>query len=153
MRVDFYQLGSVPLEQVIARLADKLLRDEERLLVIAADVAQIARLDRMLWEQGGPTSFLPHGTAGGSEDSCQPVLLSTNTDAANRARNLLIADGRWREAALSFHRAFYIFGTDTLEEARAAWRSLSDRDGIEQHYWANEGGRWVEKAATGRASA
>ncbi|HEX2803271.1 MAG TPA: DNA polymerase III subunit chi [Sphingomicrobium sp.] len=153
MRVDFYQLGTVALEQVIAKLAEKLLGEEERLLVVAADDAQVARLERVLWEHGGATSFLPHGTAGGSEDSRQPVLLSTSPDAANRARNLLIADGHWREAALAFHRAFYVFGTDTLEEARATWRSLGGRDGIERHYWANEDGRWVEKAAAARPAA
>ena len=75
------------------------------------------------------------------------VLLSTNADASNGARNLLIADGRWREAALAFDRAFHLFDSQTLEDAREAWRSLAGRDGVERHYWANESGRWVEKAS------
>ena len=100
MRVDFYQLGAVSHAQVIGALAEKLLKGGERLLVVSDDEAQLARLDRMLWDEGG-ASFLPHAAAGGAEDSRQPILLSTSPDAANLARNLLIADGRWREAALA----------------------------------------------------
>lgn len=149
MRADFYQLGSASLEQVLASLAEKLLKEGERLLVVSADNAQLARLDRLLWDHGS-TSFLPHGISGESDDSRQPVLLSTDADAANRARNLLIADGKWREAALAFDRAFFLFGEDALEEAREAWRSLAGRDGVERHYWANENGRWVEKSSSRR---
>jgi DNA polymerase-3 subunit chi len=145
VRVDFYQLGAVPLEEVIASIAERLLRQDERLLVVSGDNAQLARLDRILWDHGA-ASFLPHGLAGESDDSRQPILLSADADAANRARNLLIADGIWREAALVFDRAFYLFGADTVEEARDAWRSLGGRDSIERHYWANEDGRWREKA-------
>jgi DNA polymerase-3 subunit chi len=145
VRVDFYQLGGAPAEQVIARLAQKLLDSEEKLLVVADDEGFLARLDRMLWDQG-PTSFLPHAVAGGAEDSRQPLLLSTTVDAPNRARNLLIADGAWREAALTFDRAFYLFDAAGIEAARDAWRGLAGRDGVERHYWAQDAnGRWVEK--------
>jgi DNA polymerase-3 subunit chi len=146
VRVDFYQLGAAPVEQVVASLAEKVLAGDERLLVVAEDGAQLGRLDRALWEQG-PASFLPHAISGSSEDSRQPILLSTSPDAANRARNLLIADGKWRESALAFHRAFYLFGEETVEEAREAWRSLASRSEAERHYWANENGRWVEKSS------
>ena len=146
MRVDFYQLGAIPLEQVVAALSEKLMSNGERLLVVADDQAQLARLDRVLWDQGS-ASFLPHGVEGGAEDSRQPILLSANPDAANRARNLLIADGRWREAALAFDLDFYLFDSGTLQEAREAWRTLAGRDGVDRHYWANEVGRWTEKAS------
>lgn len=152
MRVDFYQLGALALEQVIASLSEKLLARDERLVVVAEDPALLARLDRLLWDQG-PASFIPHAIAGGAEDSRQPVLLSTSPEAANRPRNLLIADGIWREAALSFHRAFYLFGSETLDAARSAWRSLAASDEAECHYWVNEGGRWVEKASSAKQTA
>lgn len=146
MRVDFYQLGAVPLEQVIASLAEKLLKENERLVVVSGDNVQLARLDRILWDQG-PASFLPHGTVGESDDSRQPVLLAADADAPNRARNLLIADGKWREASLAFERVFYLLGHDAIDEARDAWRSLAGRSQVERHYWANEDGRWREKSA------
>ena len=145
MRVDFYQLGGAPAEQVIASLAQKLLGQDERLLVVAEDQALLARLDRMLWDQGA-TSFLPHGNAGGADDARQPVLLSSTPDAPNLARNMVIADGQWREAALGFDRAFHLFDGSSIDAARDAWRSLAEREGVERHYWAqNAEGRWVEK--------
>jgi DNA polymerase-3 subunit chi len=142
----------LPLQQVIAALAGKLVASGERLLVIAEDEAQLARLDRLLWDQGA-ASFLPHGIAGGTEDSRQPVLLSTSPDAANRARNRLITDGKWRDSALAFHRAFYLFDSSSIEQAREAWRSLAANDDVECHYWANENGRWTEKASSSPAAA
>ncbi len=83
----------------------------------------------MLWDQGA-TSFLPHGLAGGADDARQPILLSTSPDAPNQARNMLIADGQWRDAALTYDRSFYLFDasyarrrTPGLEAARRQrWR-------------------------------
>jgi DNA polymerase-3 subunit chi len=144
MQVDFYQLGQVAPEQVIASVAVKLLEQDQRLLVVAADEALLGRLDRLLWDQGA-ASFLPHGLSGGPNDSRQPILLSTTTDAPNLARNMLIADGEWREAAMSYDRAFYLFDETTLDAARLAWKLLAGRDGVERRYWANEDGRWVKK--------
>jgi DNA polymerase-3 subunit chi len=151
VRVDFYQLGDVPLEQVITSLAQKVLDSGERLLILAGEEPFLARLDRMLWDQGR-TSFLPHGLAGEGGDSRQPILLSTSPDPANGARNLLIADGEWRDSALSFHRAFYLFDTNTLQGARSAWRTLGGRDEAERHFWKREEGRWVEQELAGSRS-
>ena len=145
MQVDFYQLGRTPLEQVISAIAQRLLGEGKRLLIVAEDENLLGRLDRMLWDQG-PGSFLPHASSGGSEDARQPILLSTSNDAPNLARNLLIADGQWREAALTFDRAFYLFDASTLEGARLAWKLLAGREGIDRRYWAqDERGKWVEK--------
>jgi DNA polymerase-3 subunit chi len=145
MLVDFYQLGSISAEQVIVSIANRLLAEDGRLLLVSEDEAALGRLDRLLWDQD-PTSFIPHAIAGSSEDARQPILLSTGTDAPNLARNLLIADGQWREAALTYDRAFYLFDSSTLEGARLAWKLLAGREGVERRYWSNEGGRWVQKA-------
>lgn len=145
MQVDFYQLAGSPAEQVIASIAEKILESDGRLLVVADDESFLARLDRILWDQGAG-SFLPHGLAGGSDDARQPILLATSPDAPNQARNMLIADGLWREAALTYDRSFYLFSNDTLEGARLAWKLLAGREGIERRYWAQEGGKWVKKA-------
>jgi DNA polymerase-3 subunit chi len=145
MQVDFYQLADGAPAQVIASIADKILAQDGRLLIVGADEAALSKLDRQLWDQG-EASFLPHGIAGGSDDARQPILLSTSPDAPNLARNVLIADGDWREAALAYDRAFYLFDGSTLDGARLAWKLLSGREGIERRYWANEGGKWVKKA-------
>jgi DNA polymerase III subunit chi len=145
VQVDFYQLAGTPPEQVIASLAQKVLAADGRLLIIADDEPFLARLDRMLWDQGA-SSFIPHGLAGGSDDARQPVLLSTSPDAPNQARNILIADGAWRETALTYDRSFYLFDNHTLEGARLAWKLLAGREGVERRYWAQEGGRWKQQA-------
>ena len=144
MQVDFYQLAGTAPEQVIASIAEKLLAGGQRLLVVAADEVFLARLDRMLWDQG-PTSFLPHGVSGGTDDVRQPILLSTSPDAPNLARNMLIADGAWRDSALSYDRAFFLFDSATLEGARLSWKLLAGREGVDRRYWARETGKWVQK--------
>jgi DNA polymerase-3 subunit chi len=145
MQVDFYQLGGTPAEQVIASISEKVLAGDGRLLIVAEDEPFLARLDRMLWDQDA-TSFLPHGLAGGADDARQPILLSTSPDAPNLARNILIADGIWRDAALSYDRSFYLFDSATLEGARLSWKLLAGREGVERRYWAREGSKWVNKA-------
>jgi DNA polymerase-3 subunit chi len=145
VQVDFYQLARTAPEQVIGSLAEKVLGTDGRLLVVASDEAYLARLDRMLWDQG-PGSFLPHGLAGGADDARQPILLSTSPDAPNLARNMLIADGEWRDAALSYDRSFYLFDDETLEGARLAWKLLAGREGIERRYWAQVDGKWKQQA-------
>ena len=145
MQVAFYQLGTSAPEQVIASIAEKVLAGDGRLLVVAEDEALLARLDRMLWD-AGPTSFLPHALAGGPDDARQPVLLSTSPDAPNQARNMLIADGQWRDAALTYDRSFYLFDAATLDDARLAWKLLSGKEGVERRYWAQVDGRWKQQA-------
>ena len=51
----------------------------------------------------------------------------------------------WREAALGFDRAFFLFDAAGTEAARDAWRGLSDREGVARHYWARDGGKWIER--------
>jgi DNA polymerase-3 subunit chi len=145
MQVDFYQLAGTPPEQVIASIAEKLLAQDSRLLIVAEDEGLLARLDRLLWDQG-KASFLPHALAGGADDARQPILMSTSPDAPNLARNMLIADGQWRDAALAYDRAFYLFDAATLDGARLAWKLLAGRDGIERRYWAQENGKWAQKS-------
>jgi DNA polymerase-3 subunit chi len=145
MRVDFYQLGEATAESVVASVGQRLVGEGQRLLVVAEDEALLARLDRMLWDQG-EASFLPHGIAGGNDDSAQPILLTSGSDAPNLARNVLIADGVWREAALGYERAFFLFDGESVDGARLAWKLLAGRDGVERNYWSHEDGRWVRKA-------
>jgi DNA polymerase-3 subunit chi len=145
MLVDFYQLGGIALESLIGRLAERLLGENQRLLIVAEDELLLARLDRLLWDQS-PTSFLPHGIAGGADDQRQPILLSTSPDAPNLARNMLIADGQWRDSALGYDRAFFLFHSEAVADARLAWKLLAGRDGVERRYWAQgEGGGWTQQ--------
>ena len=138
MIVDFYHLSASPLERVLPSICEKVLAGEGRLLVVA-DEGLLGSLDEQLWTYAAD-SFLPHGTTGEN----QPVLLSAHPVAANGARNIALADGVWREEALGFDRAFYFFGSDSLDSARGAWRALRGRDGVESRYWKQVDGRWVQ---------
>ena len=143
MRIDFYHLTAKPLEQVLPSICEKLLAGGERLLVVAGE-RQSDALDRLLWTYA-PESFLPHGRAGASREADQSILVGSDPAAANGARNIAIADGEWRDAALGFDRIFYFFDGATIDGARAAWKSLKEREGAERHYWKqDESGRWFE---------
>jgi DNA polymerase III subunit chi len=142
VRVDFYHLKLSPLERVLPTICERVVAQGERMLVVA-ERDLLDRLDGQLWTYA-PESFLPHGRAGGERDDRQPVLLSEGVEPANGARNIALADGRWREKALAFERVFHFFGAAELDAARDAWRSLKGSD-AERHYWQqDESGRWTE---------
>ncbi|MFN3387671.1 MAG: DNA polymerase III subunit chi [Allosphingosinicella sp.] len=148
MIVDFYHLTASPLERVLPSICEKVLPSicekvlagGERLLVVAGEPL-LGRIDEQLWSYQ-KDAFLPHGR---ERPESQPVLLSDAPVAANGAINIALADGQWREEALRFSRAFYFFDSAALDAARAAWRALKGRDGVESRYWKqNEAGRWVQ---------
>ncbi len=142
MRVDFYQLSRDPAENVLPLLARNTLKSGERLLVVSGDQAQLDRVGEALWQTGD--SFLANGKAGSPHDARQPILLADQPMPGNGARYLAIADGVWRDGEVRFERTFYLFGESTLQSARDCWRMLGERDGVERHFWKQEGGRWVE---------
>jgi DNA polymerase III subunit chi len=138
--VDFYHLTATPLERVLPSIAEKVVASGERLLVVA-DPVLLTRLDEQLWSFSRD-SFLPHGR---DRPECQPVLLAAEPEAANGATNVALADGRWREQALGFARAFYFFDNDRRDAAREAWRALKDRPEVEARYWKqDERGKWLQ---------
>ena len=146
MQVDFYHLTAMPLERALPQIAAKVVGGGGRLLVVAADEAQRIALDRLLWTYAAD-SFLPHGRLGGADDARQPVLIAPDVNAANGARNVALVDGEWRDDALDFDRAFPFFDEEHIREARAAWKGLARRDGVERRYWKqNEAGRWEQAA-------
>jgi DNA polymerase-3 subunit chi len=140
MIVDFYHLAASPLERVLPSVCEKVLAGGGRLVVVA-EAGQLARLDEQLWTYAG-ASFLPHGR---DDPAAQPILLAEMPQAANGAANIALADGRWRDEALAFERAFYFFDSAHLDMAREAWRSLKARPEAEARYWKQaERGKWVQ---------
>lgn len=142
MRVDFYQLSQTPVEGALPQLAVKMQEAGARVLVVSADEAQLARISAALWAQ--KDSFLAHGIAGGPHQDRQPILLTDVLEAPNQANFLAIADGQWRDGADRFERVFLLFDGSTIDDARATWRSLDGREGLERHYWRQEDARWVK---------
>ncbi len=146
MQVDFYHLTSMPLERALPRITERVLAGGERLLIVSADEGQRAALDRLLWEYA-PESFLPHAQIGAGADEAQPVLIAADVNAANGAKHIALVDGEWRDDALDFSRAFHFFDEDRIGAARAAWKGLVGREGVERRYWKqNDAGRWEQAA-------
>jgi DNA polymerase III subunit chi len=138
LRADFYHLTRVPLEKVLPSIAERVLASGERLVIVAEDDKLLTRIDALLWSYK-PESFLPHGREGE-----QPILLTADAEGS-LAQNIALIDGQWRDSALNFARAFYFFDSQSIDNARTAWRGLADNDKVERHYWKqDDAGRWVE---------
>lgn len=143
MQVDFYQLSRDPVSKVLPAIAARVLANGGRLLVVAAERDQRDAISEGLWCTD-PTSFLAHGFAGEGNDQIQPILLSEACESINNARFIALADGEWREDALTFDRAFYFFDSLTIDGARQSWRALRDREDVEPRFWKQEGGKWMQ---------
>jgi DNA polymerase-3 subunit chi len=146
MVVNFYHLTRMPLERALPNIVEQVLKNGERLLVVSADELQRSALDRLLWEYS-PESFVPHAQIGKGADEVQPVLIASEVNAANGAKFVALVDGEWRDDALDFERAYHFFDEDRIGAARAAWKGLAGREGIDRRYWKqNDAGRWEQAA-------
>lgn len=141
MRIDFYQLSRDPVEAVLPQIAQRILDEGQRLLIVSAFPEQLSRISLKLWE-AGPESFLANDHVDAPLPEVQPILLSPACEPVNRATRVALVDGRFREEALAFERIFYFFDADTVVGARESWRALAKREDAETHFWRQEGGRW-----------
>ncbi|MEM6586422.1 MAG: DNA polymerase III subunit chi [Pseudomonadota bacterium] len=144
MKIDFWQLSRDPVEKVTALIAQRVLDQGERLLVVSAQAQQRTIISKGLW-QAGAESFLANGEAGAAGAERQPILLSDSIEAANGASHAIFADGQFRDAP-GFARTFLLFDEETLQHARQTWKALSDRDGLERAFFRQDGGKWVKVA-------
>ncbi|WP_373488614.1 DNA polymerase III subunit chi [Blastomonas sp.] len=143
MRFDFYHLTRSTADRLVAVLADKTLAAGHRLLVVSEDDAQLGAISTRLWTFS-PTSFLAHDRIDGANPGLQPILLADRIEPANGARFVVLADGTWRDAALTFERTMLLFDAPRVDAARDAWRALKAAGSAELHYWKQDGGKWVE---------
>jgi DNA polymerase-3 subunit chi len=141
MQVDFYQLTRDPAHVVLPAIANKVLEEGRRLLIVSGDMGQLKTISSSLWGWK-PESFLAHERTGKGDDTAQPILLSQSVEAGNSARLVALVDGEWRVEALTFERVFYLFAPQHTDQARAAWRALGDKDDVERRYWKQDGGKW-----------
>ena len=141
MQVDFYQLTRDPAEKVLPFIAQRVLDDKGRLIIVSDDSVQLDAISSSLWNAKAD-SFLAHAKAGEGDDALQPILLSEEVEASNGARFVAIADGNWRPLERKFDRVFFLFPPNQTDNARAAWRSLGE--GVERRYWKQDGGKWMQ---------
>lgn len=139
MQVDFYQLTRDPAEKVLPFIAQRVLDDDGRLLIVSDETAQLDAISAAFWT-AKPDSFLAHAKTDEGDDTIQPILLSARTDAANGARFVAIADGNWRDVGADVERIFYLFPPARTDMARTAWRNLGEDTA--RRYWKQDGGKW-----------
>ena len=119
MQVDFYQLTRDPAEKVLPAIAQRILDNKGRLLIISDDAGQLDAISGALWT-ARTDSFLAHAKSGEGDDALQPILLSQDTDAPNGAKFVALADGNWRAVTQDFERIFYLFPPEQTDNARSA---------------------------------
>lgn len=128
-------------------MAEKALAGGQRLLVIGAR-DRLEQLDKLMWTYADH-SFLPHALAGGPHDADQPVLLSETAEPANGATLLLSLEAGVPGTLDGFDRLLNLFedGTPAHARARADWKALSAREGVERSYWQQtDRGGWQKQA-------
>lgn len=143
MRVDFYQLTRDPPHIVLPPIAQNVMKSSARLLVVS-DEQSLQILSKSLWTFRDD-SFLAHNIyADDADNGGEPILLSSEITKANDAEMIAICDGIWRDEVLIFQRIFYMFSPDQISDARKLWKTLMPKEGLELHYWKQEGRKWVE---------
>jgi DNA polymerase-3 subunit chi len=152
--VYFYHLTRRSLEETLPVLLEKSLKAGWRVAVRGTDADRLGWLDEKLW-LGPEEGFLPHGLAGGPFDADQPVLLTTDTHAANDPACVMAVDGAQltAEEVRLLDRACVLFdGRDdgAIQAARLQWKALTGA-GCAAQYWSEESGSWQMKAQSGGA--
>jgi len=145
----FYHLTRRPLEATLPVLLGKAREAGWRIAVRGTDAGRMAWLDEKLW-LGGDEAFLPHGLAGGPHDADQPILLTTQAQAANDPNCLMAVDGAevTPQEVQALERVCVLFDghdPEALNRARRQWKALTDA-GCSAQYWSEESGRWEKKA-------
>lgn len=145
----FYHLTTSPVEQALPDLLERALARDWRAVVRCGSAPGLSMLDAALWTYRDD-SFLAHGTAETGHAARQPVYLTCGEENPNRAVLLMLVLGARAapEEMARYERVCLLFeggDADAVAGAREDWKAVVAA-GLPARYWAQEGGRWVEKA-------
>jgi DNA polymerase-3 subunit chi len=144
----FYHLERTGLDQALPELLQRTLARGWRALVRSPDPLRLEHLDGWLWSYRDD-AFLPHGLAGESNASLQPVLLTAGEDNPNGAQALFLLDDAEPGSLDAFERCLILFdGRDETATAAARLRwSQFKRQSSPVSYWRQSAeGRWEKQA-------
>lgn len=144
----FYHLTETPLEQTLPTLLEKSLERGWRVRIRTQTPERSEFLDRHLWTSN-QESFLPHGQSDQPHADAQPILITTQGENSNAAQLLMLVDGADEpvESFSDYDRVCVFFdGNDpeALDKARGDWKAVKAAN-LDAKYWAQDGGRWVQK--------
>lgn len=146
--VQFYHLTIAPLERALPKLLEKAYAGGYRTLLVAEDEERVEQLNQLLWTYD-PASFLPHGSAHEGRADVQPILLSAELSADNKANFLVVTDGRNVSQAEQFERILDIFdgsSQQATDAARARWSAYKNAGHEISYFKQTEQGGWEKKA-------
>ena len=145
--IRFYHLERQSLEQVLPVLLSKSLATERRVVIKAANAAEVERLNTYLWAYH-PEHFLPHGSAKDGHASEQPIWLTTKDENPNGAVVLILVQGVQSAILDQFDLCCDVFdgrGDEDLAAARVRWSAYKEA-AHEMSYWQQGAAGWEKKA-------
>ncbi|MGD1923886.1 MAG: DNA polymerase III subunit chi [Paracoccaceae bacterium] len=150
--IRFYHLTDSPIERTLPVMLERTLARGQRAVVRGGHPDRLRFLDTQLWTFTDE-SFLPHGIDGDPTPDCQPIWLTERSERPNDAKTLFLIDGAepdFSEIADLELTAILFDGHDpaAVESARGHWKATVAA-GLKAVYWAQENGRWVQKAKSG----
>ena len=144
--IAFYHLSKWSLALGLAKILERALSQNLKMVVRTASDERLTELDAALWtyDQG---SFLPHGTANEGNPEQQPIYLTTGLEEPNNATVLILTENIDAEDIDHFERCIDIFEEDGRAISRAGNRWASrEKGGYSLTYWQQDGnGKWEEK--------
>ncbi len=147
----FYHLERQPLEQVLPVLLQKTLQRGWRAVVRCSAPERVRALSDAVWGWRDE-AFIPHGIAEDGNADLQPVWITDKVENPNGA-NILFCVERAEpeeEELVAMDRTVVMFSAHDpqgVEAARALWRRLRGREGLELTYWRQDArGRWERQA-------
>jgi DNA polymerase-3 subunit chi len=148
----FYHLERKSLEDVLPGLLERTRERGWRAVVQVGSAERMAALDTHLWTYSEP-SFLAHGTAAEGHKARQPIYLTTEEENPNGAHVLFLVGGampaNWSSPLLAgLERIVLLFdGRDpeTLDAARAGWRSAKEASHDTTYWKESPNGKWEKQ--------
>ena len=146
--IRFYHLQKSSLEQTLPALISKAYGTGRKMVIRTQNASQREDINTLLWTYRAD-SFLPHGSEADEFADLQPIWVTDKDENPNAADILILTHG----CAVSNDNAFDLVcdvfdGNDaeSLNAARARWKSLKDPD-VKLTYWQQtEQGAWEQKA-------
>lgn len=146
--IRFYHLQTQTLEQALPKLLMKAHGTGKKIIVRAADSAQVEALNTHLWTFH-PNAFLPHGSKKDGHAALQPIWLTEGDDNPNDAKILVMTASSESSDFENFDLCCDIFNgfdEEQVKAARTRWKEYKEK-GFDLTYWQqDEKGAWAQKA-------
>ena len=127
--VIFVEVTASRMEMQACEIAERIYAEGDRLLIVAIDEEQAARLDDLLWTYK-PDTFVPHGLWKSMDNEpAQPVIITTQKERVPGIASLLTMDYCPVEMVQQFSQVIHVVVVDNqerLEASRRYWTLLKD---------------------------